>query len=239
MPKPPKAEMIRGFIEEVKSYIPSLADGLDALRTAPDKGETLEETHRLVHTIKGAASMVGLTGLSKIALQMEDCLDDIIAGRQAVGDRPLAAMQKTIERFQEYCRSYLNGGAASRTMFKETVTDFARVRGLSLEEEEKILSESVAAVPEIEALAIEEENTPDSDTARDAAEASSISAESDDVQADDTRFTPDASVGQCPIEIEEIAGENRQPASGRFEFPPELMESFYEEAEEHLEDLAR
>ena len=107
MPKPPKAEMIRGFIEEVKSYIPSLADGLDALRTAPDKGETLEETHRLVHTIKGAASMVGLTGLSKIALQMEDCLDDIIAGRQAVGDRSLAAMQKTIERFQEYCRSYL------------------------------------------------------------------------------------------------------------------------------------
>ena len=100
MPKPPKAEMIRGFIEEVKSYIPSLIEGLDALRTAPEKGEMLEETHRLVHTIKGAASMVGLTGLSKIAFQMEDYLDDIIAGKQVVSDRSLATMHKTIEKFQ-------------------------------------------------------------------------------------------------------------------------------------------
>jgi len=239
MPKPPKAEMIRGFIEEVKSYIPSLADGLDALRTAPDKGEMLEETHRLVHTIKGAASMVGLTGLSKIALQMEDYLDDIIAGKQVISDRSLAAMHKTTEKFQEYCRCYLNGGVASRTMFKETVTDFARVRGLSLEEEEKILSESTEAIPEIEALEIEGENVPEAGMVQDTADISSISAEPDDMQEDDTLFPPDAPAGQCPIEIEEVAGESRQPASSRIEFPPELMESFYEEAEEHLEDLAR
>ena len=239
MPKPPKAEMIRGFIEEVKSYIPSLVDGLDSLRRAPDKGEMLEETHRLVHTIKGAASMVGLTGLSKIAFQMEDYLDDIIAGKQVVSDRSLATMHKTIEKFQEYCRCYLNGGVASRTMFIETVTDFARARGLSLEEEEKILSELAEAVPEIEVLGTEGENAPETGMVQDTERINRIPAESDDTQESSTPLTSGASGAEYPIETGDFVGKNNQPEYSRIELPPELMESFYEEAEEHLDDLAR
>ncbi len=239
MPKPPKAEMISGFIEEVKSYIPSLIDGLDALSKSPDKSEMLEETHRLVHTIKGAASMVGLSGLSNIAFQMEDYLDDVIAGKQVVSDLSLATMHKTTEKFQEYCRCYLNGGVASRTMFKETVTDFARTRGLSLEEEAKILSELTESVPEIEALATEGENAPETSIARDPARINRITSDSGDEQGSDTDFACGDRFAEYPIEVDEVVGKNVQPEPHRIELPPELMESFYEEAEEHLEDLAR
>ena len=74
MSQPPNTEMIKGFIEEVQSYIPSLIGGLESLEEAPDLSEALEETHRLVHTIKGASSMVGLAGLSQVAFQMEEYL---------------------------------------------------------------------------------------------------------------------------------------------------------------------
>lgn len=239
MPKPPKAEMIRGFIEEVKSYIPSLIDGLDALRKSPDKSEMLEETHRLVHTIKGAASMVGLTGLSSIAFQMEDYLDDIMAGKQVVSDRSLATMDQTIERFQEYCRCYLNGGVASRTMFKETVTDFARARGLSLEEEEKILSELTQAVPEIEALAIEGETAPETGMSHDPEQINPIAFDSGDDRFSGTDLTSCESRAEYRVDGGEVAEKNNEPGSSQIALPPELLESFYEEAEEHLEDLAR
>ena len=78
MARPPKTEMITDFIEEVKSYIPSLIGGLESLEKSPDRSEALDETYRLVHTVKGASSMVGLSGLSQIAFQMEEYLEDVI-----------------------------------------------------------------------------------------------------------------------------------------------------------------
>ena len=124
MSRPPKTEMIKEFIEEVKSYIPSLIGGLASLKDRPDESDVLEEIHRLVHTIKGASSMVGLTGLSHIAFQMEEYLEDTILGKQALSDASFHAMHQTVDRFREYCLKYPNGGVKSRSMFEETVAAF-------------------------------------------------------------------------------------------------------------------
>ncbi len=183
MSMPPKIEMIKNFIEEVGSYIPVLTNGLESLKKDADQSEALEESHRLVHTIKGASSLVGLNGLSQIAFQMEDYLEDIIAGKQKFSDEAFNTMQKTVELFREYCLGYMNGGVPSRAMLKETVISFRRTRGLSMEEDEQALNELLESVPEKEGLSAEEK--------------------------------------------------------GSLEIAPELLESFYEEAEEHLEDLGR
>ena len=138
MSMPPKIEMIKDFFEEVGSYIPTLINGLESLKNEPGQNEALEESHRLVHTIKGASSLVGLNGLSHIAFQMEEYLEDIVEGKQEFSDQAFNTMQKTVELFRQYCLGYMNGGVASRAMLKETVISFRRTRGLSPEERAEV-----------------------------------------------------------------------------------------------------
>jgi chemotaxis protein histidine kinase CheA len=146
MSMPPKIEMIKDFIEEVGSYIPTLINGLESLKKEAGQSEALEESHRLVHTIKGASSLVGLNGLSHIAFQMEEYLEGIIAGKHEFSGEAFNTMQKTVELFREYCRGYMNGGVASRAMLKETVLNFRRTRGLSMAEDEQALNPSSTTI---------------------------------------------------------------------------------------------
>ena len=239
MSMPPNVEMIKNFIEEVRSYIPTLINGLESLKNEAEQTDALEESHRLVHTIKGASSLVGLNGLSQIAFQMEEYLDDIIAGKHEFSDQAFNTMHKTIELFREYCLGYLNEGVASRSMLKETVLAFRRTRGLSMEEDNQVLNKLLESVPENEGLRAEENIEPVICQGSDSEPINQLSA----VSGVETESVPPN--GSIPVELgypvdnEEGVEATEFQEKGSMDIPPELMESFYEEAEEHLEDLGR
>ncbi len=239
MSTPPKAELIKGFIEEVKSYIPSLTGGLESLRKSPEKNEVLEETHRLVHTIKGASSMVGLAGLSQIAGQMEEFLDEILAGRQDFTEESFNTMNGTIELFREYCRKYLNGGVASRSMLAKATTAFRQARGLPPAADEQTHNDLLESVPEYEGFNLQKD-IESGQSSQINVEESSASPEMTG-QAKDRKnqieTAPEDDDSPLNARAENIAAQSAQinsPARSQ-----ELLESFYEEAEEHLEDLGR
>ncbi len=239
MSAPPNVEMIRDFIEEVGSYIPILIEGLESLKKGTVQNEVLEESHRLAHTIKGASSLVGLSGLSHIAFQMEEFLDDIIAGKYEFNGEAFNTMQKTVELFQEYCLGYMNGGVASRAMLKETVLAFRRIRGLSREEDEQTLNELLKSVPETEGIRVYETIAPEKSPETGTGPINPLPAKS--VAGTETN----ASSGSVPprdeglVETEEVIETAVLPEKRNITLPPELLESFYEEAEEHLRDLGR
>ncbi len=150
MSRSPSDEIVQGYIEEVRTYIPSLRQGIDILKKRPDQKDALEETHRLVHTIKGASAMVGIYGLSHIACQMEDTLDDIIAGKLAFSDDAFQIMSRTVGHFQTYCTDFLEKGVHARAMLEETVPAFRRIRGFPPEEDAETLGKLLEIVPEYE-----------------------------------------------------------------------------------------
>jgi chemosensory pili system protein ChpA (sensor histidine kinase/response regulator) len=235
----PKIDMIKDFIEEVQSYIPTLMTGLESLKNDADHKEALEESHRLVHTIKGASSLVGLNGLSLIADQMEVYLDEIIAGSLEFSDEVFDTMQKTVEFFNKYCLCYLNGGVASRAMLKETVLNFGRLPGGTVERDETALAELLGSVPENEGLNDTEKTDPGQVTQERSAATTRIplkAGEGPDM------FPP---TGSLPTQVGTTVGnEGRSQTThfqetGQVEIPTQLLESFFEEAEEHLEDLGR
>ena len=238
MSQPPNTEMIKGFIEEVQSYIPSLIGGLESLEETPDLSEALEETHRLVHTIKGASSMVGLAGLSQIAFQMEEYLDEVIAGKQQFKEESFSAMHQTIHRFQEYCRNYLNGGVAARSMLKETAVAFLPMRGLSISEDEDMFKQLLASVPEQEGLAGEANDVPQINDTPDNQDRVRFDGESGDGAGID-RIETAAVNDDCPVQDEGRMAVANPEINSVNEIAPELLESFYEEAEEHLDELGR
>ena len=73
-------EILDGFLAEAFGYLPPVRGGLARFREDPTDAARLEEAHRFLHTIKGAASMVGITGLSHIAYQVEEAVLELTHG---------------------------------------------------------------------------------------------------------------------------------------------------------------
>ena len=72
------------FISEAKENIQTLNNLLVHIEKKPDDINAVEEAFRLMHSIKGSASMVGLTEISEIAHEAESILSDIRDGKRKV-----------------------------------------------------------------------------------------------------------------------------------------------------------
>ncbi|HAO21762.1 MAG TPA: hypothetical protein DCQ37_15635, partial [Desulfobacteraceae bacterium] len=150
MSRSPRDEIIRGYVEEVKTYIPSLIQGIDTLRKTPEQYHALEEIHRLVHTIKGASSMVGIYGLSYIAYQMEEAISEILSGAIPLDHQTLDVMRFTVDQFQKYCDDLVSKGVNARAMLTETALAFRRLKNLPQEEDASALAQILENIPEYE-----------------------------------------------------------------------------------------
>ncbi len=208
-------EIIEGYIEEVRGYLAPLRSGLAAAGADDD---ALAEVHRMVHTIKGASSMVGIEGLSHIAFEMETAIDEIMAGRLELSEPLREVMMRTVDRFEAYCDGYLASGVPARKMLRETVADFRRIQGRAPAATDPETDDLINAVAEHEGGSGE------------------FGAAGADTAQDELDMTPfDETADEEPFD--EAVG--RVDAGPETEAPPELLLSFYDEAEEHLQDLGR
>jgi chemosensory pili system protein ChpA (sensor histidine kinase/response regulator) len=188
-------DIISGYLDEVNTYIPILIRNIETLKKNPQNSDVIEELHRLVHTVKGASAMVGVKGLSQIAFQMEETLDEVIAGRLRLTNTLFTAMANTINIFRHYCDNLFKNEIAARALLKKTVIAFRKAKGLSVAENNSGLQRLLQSVPEYESIQIQP-----------------VSAHKQPAEKD-------------------IQNENScLPTQA-------LIESFYEEADEHIENL--
>src|SRR5216684_766700 len=68
------------FVEEAKGHLERIAPGLLALESAPDDQAAIDGIFREAHTMKGAAGMVGMMRVSRLAHRLEDLLVELRAG---------------------------------------------------------------------------------------------------------------------------------------------------------------
>lgn len=121
-------ELFTGYLEEVQTYIPIIHQRIEHLRAQPNHTDSLTELYRLVHIIKGASSMVGIQGLSRIAGYMESVLEEIQEGRALLTDAALEAMQSTANLFAQYCQGLQQGTPLDDAqLYRDTLQFFAPV----------------------------------------------------------------------------------------------------------------
>ena len=72
--------LVDGFLVEAEEHLQFVGSHIAGIDRAPDRQETLREIRRCVHTIKGAAAMIGLPAVSQLAHRMEDLLDQLWEG---------------------------------------------------------------------------------------------------------------------------------------------------------------
>ncbi len=105
MAKFPKAELLELFFQEVESYIPEIRQCLQVLSSDRTTLSAIQELHRLFHNIKGAASQVQLSDLSKGAKVVETALDVLLEEEQPSSDQLLTVLNRTVDMLIEYCNN--------------------------------------------------------------------------------------------------------------------------------------
>lgn len=127
--------MLSGFIDEARGYLPRILAGIETFHAHPHQGEALEEAHRLAHTIKGAASMVGLNGLSLIAGQLEEILEGLMTAAQVPpSDETAALLCQIVMQIQLYLEGKASGTLRERPLLDETNRIYHQLRSLPLED---------------------------------------------------------------------------------------------------------
>jgi len=129
-------EILAGFLDEVRGYLPKIARSLTVHGDSGAEPGAFEEAHRLIHSIKGASSMVGLVPLSHMASYAEQALEEILVGRRPYDASLKVLLAATLGRI-EACLNRpdgRNGGdAGGGDLLAETVAEFRRWRGLPAE----------------------------------------------------------------------------------------------------------
>jgi chemosensory pili system protein ChpA (sensor histidine kinase/response regulator) len=95
------AELLQGFIEEAQSYLPTIWQGIELYAADPTRAEDLKTAYRQVHTIKGAALMVGLPEIGAFAKTFQDELDAVVSSKAAFAKGQAAEFFNKIALLEE------------------------------------------------------------------------------------------------------------------------------------------
>lgn len=122
-------EVLVGFIEEARGYLPLILDHLQAALQQPGDVDPLCEAYRHAHCIKGASSMVGLTGLSHMAYELEIGLEEVTLGKRPLDEMAAALFHQTVGQLEAYLNDAAEGRDENKTRIEEVTQAFRAWRG--------------------------------------------------------------------------------------------------------------
>ena len=95
-------EAIESFVDEIRDELPRMRRAFAIIHAWPDDQAARWEAHRLTHSIKGAAALVGTHTLGEIAERQETLLELLIDGRLSMND----GLRDTLERLADLVECY-------------------------------------------------------------------------------------------------------------------------------------
>jgi chemosensory pili system protein ChpA (sensor histidine kinase/response regulator) len=98
---PVPAELAEIFAQEAQEHLETIARVTAVLDPAHDDRERIQELRRAVHTLKGAAGVVGYTGASKLAHRMEDLLDRLYEGAASLTDESVRTLSSSSDALHD------------------------------------------------------------------------------------------------------------------------------------------
>jgi two-component system chemotaxis sensor kinase CheA len=88
------------FFEEARELLEALEQGLNDPALAQGDRTRIDRVYRAIHSLKGAAGMVGLVEISSHALTMEKALGQVRTGQAPMTDEFLQAFSADRERLE-------------------------------------------------------------------------------------------------------------------------------------------
>jgi chemosensory pili system protein ChpA (sensor histidine kinase/response regulator) len=135
------AEMREGFLFEAEELLDNIGRTLPDISAQPEQRDTLQKVRRSVHTLKGAAGVIGLRSVSQLAHRMEDVLDELYAGHLPLTPQTKDLLFATFDTLDDFLRD--KGGQG----------DFAQVAQPLYDAYTAILGDVATAIPPVAAAA--------------------------------------------------------------------------------------
>ena len=143
-----KNSITNGFIEELKTYIPQLRQGIDAFRSTKECQAEVEEFHRLIHIVHGASSLVGLTAVGVVGGLAEKTLEDVLSEKLSMTPEITEALDATLKAFDLFCRDQPPTPQEMTTGLSRSLIRLRRVQQLPEAEDPQALEALDAALLE-------------------------------------------------------------------------------------------
>src|SRR5262245_65533102 len=93
---------IDAFGDELRNSLPRIVSALDAAEQNRADLQAAHEAYRLIHALKGAASMVGLASLGFLFNAAEELLEAPVNGAVPLTDDVLERLRACLVKFSEY-----------------------------------------------------------------------------------------------------------------------------------------
>ena len=95
-------EILEFFLEEAREITDQSAEMLAKWRENPADEESLTTLRRCYHTLKGSGRMSGAVDFGEYAWQIEDMLNDVIAGKYSANDAMFSLLDEAISELPGY-----------------------------------------------------------------------------------------------------------------------------------------
>ena len=105
------AEDIDVFLQEAEEHLQLLDEDIVRLEKRQDDPELLQEIFRSAHTLKGSSAMLGYEQMTEVAHAMENLLDALRKGAQAVSAEVVTALLASLDVLVELKDGLTESGA--------------------------------------------------------------------------------------------------------------------------------
>lgn len=123
-------KILAGFAKEVELYLPAIRESLQTFGIDPTPFHTLEAAYRSLHTIHGAAVMMGLAVLSHITAYLEAALLEFLHAQRALDEAWSTWLRCAVDTLDRYIHGMLADEHGEAQVIAEVVLPFRRLKGL-------------------------------------------------------------------------------------------------------------
>ena len=220
-------EIMQDFAAELKTYVPRLKDLMDDLSPSEGWYGKAEKIRQLVRSIKGAATMMGVSNLGQIASEWEGVLNSLLQGRLVFNAELENEMIKALEAMEVFAEGLSSGD------FEDAKPAQSTVEGLSDPQ-----SAAVGSRRHEKTDSVRNEHSPGA--VRKSGKIDECSNQPAYSELDAFLNDADGAGDADEMDMEEMFASIESELEADVDsMKNDLLEGFYQEAEEHLQNLEK
>ncbi|PWT76592.1 MAG: hypothetical protein C5B60_03990 [Chloroflexi bacterium] len=122
-------EAIEVFREEAQEHLQSITSGIAELESSPRDSSALQNIRRAMHTLKGAAGMMGFVTIQQTAHVSEDLLDRLVEQSLRLTPEVLSLLLDTSEALDHMVTKVLNQPAEQQRLLQSLAGRYTQLGG--------------------------------------------------------------------------------------------------------------
>ncbi|HLY31949.1 MAG TPA: Hpt domain-containing protein, partial [Ktedonobacterales bacterium] len=141
-------EALEVFRDEAQEHLQTITDGIKQLEQSPGDMSAVQAIRRAMHTLKGAAGMMGFTLIQRLAHTSEDLLDQLTDGAFAITPAMVGLTLDTAEALDQMVSGAIPDSVDQQRLVQALIVRYGAITGAT------DLPDFSAEEPESEGIAI-------------------------------------------------------------------------------------